>query len=130
MHIADYVASEAQKPFRWGETDCISTADRWVNICTGISPLARSGFGYSNSKQAASILTCRGLLPILVNRAMRLSGFEKTDAPLTGDVGLIIHKQKMCMAIHTGQFWFSHDETGLIGAPLEAIWKAWRIECQ
>lgn len=130
MHIADFVASEALKPFRWGETDCISTADRWVNTCTGISPLASIGFAYSDEKQAASILTCRGLLPILVNRAMRLSGFDKTSSPLTGDVGLIIHNQKMCMAIHAGQFWFSHDETGLIGAPLDALWKAWRIQCQ
>ena len=130
MKINDYLQFEAQKSFKWGETDCISTADRWVNICTGISPLARSGHGYSNETQAVLILKCRGLLPILVNRAMRLSGFDKTSSPVCGDVGLIIHKQKMCMAIHAGELWFSHDETGLIGAPLDAIWKAWRIECQ
>lgn len=130
MHISGFVTAEAQKPFRWGETDCISTADRWVKTCTGISPLACSDLRYANEAQAALILKCRGLLPILVNRAMRLSGFDKTSSPVCGDVGLIIHKQKMCMAIHAGQFWFSHDETGLIGAPLDAIWKAWRIECQ
>nr|WP_244444527.1 hypothetical protein [Nitratireductor basaltis] len=64
-----------------------------------------------------------------VNRVMRASGFRKTKEPASGDVGLIIHDGKLCMAIHTGSIWFSRDENGLIGAPLNSVWKAWRIEC-
>ncbi|MDT6938558.1 hypothetical protein RI570_21605 [Brucella pseudogrignonensis] len=130
MHIDEFVAAEARKPFRWGETDCVSTADRWVRNRTGLSPLAWMGRQYRDEAEASAILSVRGCFPILVNRAMRSQGFEKTASPVCGDVGLIIHNQKLCVAIHAETIWFSHDETGLIGAPLDAIWKAWRIQCQ
>jgi hypothetical protein len=58
---------------------------------------------------------------------MRSQGFIKTAEPVTGDVGLIIHNGKLCMAIHAGDYWFSHDEHGLVGSPLSAVWKAWRL---
>uniref|UniRef100_A0A193SBL7 DUF6950 domain-containing protein n=1 Tax=biofilter metagenome TaxID=1070537 RepID=A0A193SBL7_9ZZZZ len=130
MHIADFIAAEAQKPFRWSETDCASTADRWINLQTGLSPLAHAGLIYRDEFDATAILIERGGFPIIVNRAMKLVGFEKTDAPKVGDVGLILRSGRMCLAIRAETLWFSRDESGLIGAPLDAIWKAWRIECQ
>ncbi|PQZ51880.1 hypothetical protein CQ052_05280 [Ochrobactrum sp. MYb15] len=129
MHIADFVAAEAQKPFRWSETDCASTVDRWINLKTGRSPLAQAGLIYRDEYDAIAILIERGGFPVIVNRAMRLVGFEKTDNPQTGDVGLILFNGRMCLAIRAENFWFSRDEGGLIGAPLDAIWKAWRIKC-
>lgn len=129
MHIADFVASEALKPFRWGDTDCASTADRWVNLRTGKSPLAEVGLIYHDEFDATAILIEHGSFPVIINRSMRLVSFEKTDDPRSGDVGLILHNGKMCLAIHAETFWFSRDENGLIGAPLDALWKAWRIEC-
>lgn len=130
MHIADFIAAEAQKPFRWGETDCASTADRWINLNTGHSPLVEAGLIYRDEFDATAILIERGGFPIIVNRAMKLVGFEKTDAPKVGDVGLILQSGRMCLAIRTETLWFSRDESGLIGAPLDALWKAWRIQCQ
>ena len=130
MNINDYLHLEAQKPFRWSETDCASTADRWINLQTGLSPLAQAGLNYGDEFDATAILIERGGFPIIVNRAMKLVGFEKTDAPKVGDVGLILQSGRMCLAIRTETLWFSRDESGLIGAPLDAIWKAWRIQCQ
>lgn len=130
MNINDFLSSEAQKPFRWGVSDCASTADRWIKIKAGLSPLARAGLIYRDEYDATALLIERGGFPVIVNRAMKLVGFEKTDAPKTGDVGLILHNRKMCLAIHAETFWFSRDEAGLIGASLDAIWKAWRIQCQ
>lgn len=130
MNINNYLHLEAQKSFKWGDTDCASTADRWINVQTGKSPLAQAGLIYSDEFDATAILIERGSFPVIVNRAMRLVSFEKTDAPQTGDVGMIMHNRKLCLAIHAETFWFSRDETGLIGAPLDAIWKAWRIQCQ
>lgn len=129
MHIAEFVSAEAFKPFRWGETDCASTADRWISLKTGQSPLAQAGLVYRDEYDATALLIERGSFPVVVNRALKQVGFEKTAAPRTGDVGLILHKRKLCLAIHAEAVWFSRDETGLIGAPLEAIWKAWRIQC-
>lgn len=130
MDIAEFVAAEAQKPFRWGETDCVSTVDRWIRLRTGLSPLAWVDREYSDAEGAASVLADRGGLAVLVNRAMRSLGFIKTGEPVTGDVGLIIQNGNLCMAIHAGDCWFSHDEHGFIGAPLSTVWKAWRIKCQ
>ncbi|WP_421565904.1 DUF6950 family protein [Ochrobactrum sp. EDr1-4] len=130
MQIAEFVAAEAQKPFRWGETDCASTADRWIKLQAGKSPLAQAGLVYRDEYDATALLIERGSFPVVVNRAMRLVGFEKSDEPKTGDVGLILHNRKMCLAIHADTFWFSRDESGLIGVSLDAIWKAWRIQCQ
>lgn len=76
------------------------------------------------------ILESRGGLALLVNRSLRAVGIIKTNEPQSGDVGLILHQGKFCMAIHAGDFWFSHDQNGLIGAPLDTIWKAWRIQCR
>lgn len=129
MNIADYIAAEAQKPFRWGETDCVSTTDRWIRLCTGLSPLAWVERDYLSADEAERILADRGGLAVLVNRAMRGVGIVKTDDPQAGDVGLVVHDGKLCMAIHTGDYWFSHDERGLVGKPLDAVWKAWRIQC-
>lgn len=130
MHIADFVAAEALKSFRWGETDCASTADRWINLNNGRSPLAEAGLIYRDEYEATAILIERGGFPIIVNRAMKLVGFEKTETPQTGDVGLVLRSGRMCLAIRTETLWFSRDERGLIGAPLDALWKAWRIQCQ
>jgi len=130
MTLERFIATEAQKPFAWGETDCVSTADRWIRIVTGLSPLAWVERSYRSQDEAQSILSDRGGLAVLVNRAMRAVGIEKTNAPRAGDVGLILHRDQLCMAIHAGDVWFAHDETGLIGAPLNAVWKAWRVECQ
>nr|WP_235818803.1 hypothetical protein [Brucella rhizosphaerae] len=95
----------------------------------GKSPLAQAGLVYRDEYDATSLLIERGSFPVVVNRAMRVVGLEKSEEPKTGDVGLIIHNRKLCLAIHAETFWFSRDESGLIGAPLDAIWKAWRIEC-
>lgn len=130
MHIADFVAAEAQKPFRWGDTDCASTADRWIDLKTGRSLLAQAGLIYRDEYDATALLIERGGFPIIVNRAMKLVGFEKTCFPQIGDVGLVLQNRKLCLAILTETLWFSRDESGLIGAPLDAIWKAWRIQCQ
>lgn len=130
MQIAEFVATEAQKPFRWGETDCASTADRWINHNTGRSPLLEAGLIYRDEYEATAILIERGGFPIIVNRAMKRVGFQKTEAPQIGDVGLILRLGRMCLAIRTETLWFSRDESGLIGAPVDALWKAWRIQCQ
>lgn len=129
MDIADFIAIEAQKPFRWGETDCVSTAGRWAQIRLSRFPLTEAGITYSDEAEATALIIENGGFPIFVNRVMRDAGFEKTKAPQAGDVGLILHAKKMCLAIHAHDFWFSRDETGLIGAPLHAIWKAWRMPC-
>jgi hypothetical protein len=127
MDIASYIRTESARPFRWAETDCAATIDRWIQSATGISPLRTFGRVHRCEAEARAWLDEPGGFPVAVNRVMRAAGFRKTPDARLGDVGLIFHKQQLCLAIHAGRFWFSRNETGLIGAPLAACWKAWRI---
>lgn len=129
MTIEEFIAAEAVLPFAWGESDCAMTACRWVEAVTGIHPIAEYGRLYSNERQAREWLAERGSVAVGMNRVMRHCGFAKTAAPRAGDVGLIVDSGKVCVGIHAGLVWFSRDENGLIGAPLNACWKAWRVEC-
>src|SRR5690606_25263271 len=117
---------EVEKPFRWGETDCVSTAVRWVQIHSRVDLMPAIGT-YSTAEEAERAMSHLGGLAVAVNRVMRRAGFQKTAAPQPGDVGLVVHGGKLCVAVCAGDFWFSHDEAGVIGAPLDAVWKAWSI---
>lgn len=124
--IDAFIAAEMEKPFRWGETDCASTADRWVRQITGLSPLARFGRVHRNEPDGRQWLA-ETPLPIAVNRVMRIAGFTKTTEPQLGDVGLVPCNDQLCVAIRAARFWFSRNEAGLIGVPLNDFWKAWRV---
>lgn len=125
--VREFIASESAKPFEWGKTDCASTADRWVSGVLGASPLLIFGRVHHDEAEARAWLSQPGGIAVAVNRVTRNAGLRKTAAPEAGDVGLIIHREKLCVAVHAGGFWFSRDADGLIGAPLTAVWKAWKV---
>lgn len=127
MNISDFIAAEAAQPFAWGVNDCASTADRWVQLVHGFSPMARYGRHHQSRDEAHIWLSEPGSIAVAFNRVMRKSGFKRTVEPKPGDLGLVIYAQRMCIAIHTGSAWFSRHEDGLIAAPLETVWKAWSI---
>ncbi|MCV9965449.1 hypothetical protein OIU34_26580 [Pararhizobium sp. BT-229] len=125
--IETFISREMEKPFAWRVTDCCATADRRVEEIVGFSPLQRFGRDYPDEASARAWLSEPGGIAVAVNRVMRLSGFKKVDQPHVDDIGLIIFAGRMMAAIWTGAVWFSRDEGGFIGAPLEAAWKIWRI---
>ena len=127
MDIASYIRTEAARPFRWSETDCAMTADRWVEAAIGVSPFRAFGRIHRSEAEARAWLDEPGGIAVAMNRIMRKAGLRKTAEPRLGDIGLVFHRQQLCVAIHAGRFWFSRNETGMIGAPLAACWKAWRI---
>jgi len=129
-NLDTFIRSEVKKPFKWGETDCAMTADRWVQLSLGFSPMSVYGRTHSGSKEASDWLNEPGGLAIAFNRVMRANGIYRTKEPRAGDLGLVfVGKRRLAIAIHAGPCWFSHDECGLIAAPLNTVWKAWRIEC-
>jgi hypothetical protein len=125
--VAKFIAAEMEKPFAFASTDCCATADRWAAAVLGFSPLRRYGRDYANDSGAQEWLGEPGSIAVAVNRVMRASGLRKTADPQPGDIGLIVRNRKLCLAIHTGTMWFSRDANGFIGAPLTAVWKAWKI---
>lgn len=127
VEVSAFIASESKKPFAWGQTDCATTADRWVCGVLGTSPLRIFGRVHRDEAQAREWLAQPGGIAVAVNRVCRSAGLRKVSPPTAGDVGLIIHREKLCVAIHAGGFWFSRDVDGLIGAPLNTVFKAWKV---
>lgn len=127
MNLEAFIAREAAQPFAYGSHDCATTADKWVKEVTGFSPMARFGRVYTKQIEAEEWLSEPGSLAVAINRVMRKCGLKKTGKPRKGDVGLIVWKDKVFVAIHAGDGWFSRAPDGLIIAPLTAWRKAWRI---
>ena len=124
--LAEFIAAEASRPFDWRRTNCGLTADRWMTSVLGYSPLRRYGFILDGDNDDWGGLR----IAVSVNRVMKACGLLKTTEPQIGDVGLIVHgdvERKLCIAIRAPTMWFSRDYGGLIGAPLSACWKAWRV---
>jgi hypothetical protein len=128
--LSIFIRAEAAKPFQWGYTDCATTADRWVQLVLGFSPMFVYGRTHKGPKEAAEWLSEPGGLAVAFNRVMRASGLHRTKDPQPGDIGLVFAgKGRIAVAIHAGSCWFSHDEHGLISAPIDSVWKAWSIVC-
>lgn len=127
MTIEEFVRREAAMPFCYGTHDCCTTADKWVRERLGFSPLQRYGRPYTSPAEAQTWLSEFGGIAVAVNRVMRASGLKKTAQPEPGDVGLVIWRETIFMAVLTKHGWFSRSPEGLIMAPPNAAWKAWSI---
>lgn len=125
--LARFLLQETAKPFRWGETDCAATADRWVLTARGVSPLRLYGRVHLDAGDAHAWLSERGGLAAAVPRVMRAAGLQRTAKLQAGDVGLVRLADRLCVAIWTGAVWFSRDESGLLGIPEACTRKAWSV---
>jgi len=129
IQIINYIAGEAKKPFVWGETDCCSFVNTYVDTFFNISPLDVYGRKHSNEKEARAWLSERGGIVKAVCRVMKSAGFCKTQKPKIGDIGLIrLTDSMVAMALFDGTFWHTRHETGLIGIKAEKtnILRAWQ----
>lgn len=120
-----FIEEEKEKPFIWGKTDCASTANRWVILKTGIDPMLDRK--HTTEQEAKEWLMERGNLFKAVSEVIDNAGFLRTTEPSIGDVGLIACNKKLHVAIFTGNFWFSRDETGCLGVQ-NVPFRAWEIE--
>ncbi len=120
-----YFCQEAGKRFVFGDTDCASTVDRWVRARLGFSPFDRYGRRHHDEAEARAWLAEPGSIAVATNRIMRASGIRKTADPKPGDIGLILHEKRLCMAIFTGDLWIARAETGFVA--VRSAWKAWAI---
>lgn len=125
MTVSEFLRREASLPAYPGA--CCRMADKWFLERCGFSALSRFGRDFQTDEDVSAWLAEPGGIAVAVNRVMRTSGFKKTTEPREGDAGLIIHQGRLCMALHSGTQWVSRDDRGMIGAPLSATWKAWRV---
>lgn len=126
MTLKEFISREASLPGYPGA--CCRMADKWFEERTGFSALRHFGRDFHTEEEVRAWLAEPGSIAVAVNRVMRATGYRKTKTPEAGDVGLAIDgKGRLCMSIHAGDMWLTRDESGLIGLPVGAIWKAWHI---
>lgn len=126
--VRDYIATEMQRPYEKGVTDCGGMIDRWVAKLSGVSPVTAFGRQLRNAEDTVEWLAVPQMFVVMVNRAARAGGFKKTANPIPGDVGLIVNdKSVMAPAIHAGDYWFTRHETGAFTVPINKFWKAWSV---
>lgn len=125
--LKEFIQEELQKTFEWGKTDCCSTADRWIFLNSGISPMYEAGFIFSTETEADAILNEYGNIFFASIHGMSI--FKMTKKPIEGDVGLVkIFKGEACLAIKMENGWFSRNEEGIMIIPENAVFmKAWKI---
>lgn len=130
MNVDEFVRREAKLPPYPGA--CCRMVDKWIMERMGFSALSRFGRDFDNDDDVKTWLAEPGGIAVAVNRVMRTAGIARAKVPIIGDVGLAFQKPlngepRLCMGLHTGRAWMSRDEFGLIGIPLDHVWKAWRI---
>ncbi|MBW8639005.1 hypothetical protein K1W69_17545 [Hoeflea sp. WL0058] len=130
MKVADFIRSEMERPFVWGETDCCSTADRWVRIRAGFSPLERYGRTIRSRQDALRWTGAdASRLQSAVLDVMGKTGFAIGQDPQAGDVGLVTvdRMRRLAMAIFDGRIWTSRDPDGFICASARYTLCSWRV---
>lgn len=125
--LSSFIINEQSKPFELGFSDCVGTADRWLQIACGVSPLDSSGLNYSTADEVAGYHAKRGGFLIAMNVAMRRARLIRTENPVEGDVGIIIFAGEVWVAICTGEGWFTRNKNGvaLLDNGLVGIIKVW-----
>ncbi len=132
--LADYLEKNIGR-FRWGQRDCCCFAFDWVRDRTGLDPMEPWRGTYSDQKSAIRNYARAGGLEDVITKRMDALGFERTDDPDTGDVGVIVAPIGMragapvmgpIAALRYGSRWLALELDGIIGGDFECK-VAWRI---
>jgi hypothetical protein len=78
--------------FRWsgvGGDDCTTFAATWIHRKWGFDPAAAYRGSYSSKEGADAILAQAGGLVPFAGKMLKPFGFQNTDTPQNGDVGVV-----------------------------------------
>lgn len=121
--LSAYLDQAARTPFAWGGLDCLLFPAGWVRRATGIDPAAAYRGRYRTALGAARLIArAGGFLGIV---AQGMDGFDRTEDPRPGDVGIIraagcepgsdqagaIRVDGRWCVIWAGGLWFGTPET-------------------
>lgn len=129
--LEEFLQQEIAKPFSYDlKTDCAGTVDRWIEANRGYSICERHGINYKSFDQKEGVLRTYINFLKAVYKVTRRNEEKQTKNPQKGDyAAIIVNKNQLGLAIHCGDFWFTRDTTGIIGAPIigTKVLKAWKL---
>lgn len=86
MNLSEFIASLADKPVIWGETDCSATPHRWL-MANGISAELPV---YKSRDEAHAIIASRGSLVNVWDWCLRSTEIqERYGDPVLGDIAIV-----------------------------------------
>lgn len=118
--------------FAWGEgaRDCSLFVATWVEAVRGVDPAADWRGHYRTELGALRKVTAGGGLVAVFASALQPLGLARTDAPVTGDVGVIlaptVRGLRPTGAILAGRRWVTRGKTGIVALEAEPL-AAWRV---
>jgi hypothetical protein len=128
VNVVEFLEQEWSKPFKWGETDCGTTADRWCAVVLGFSPMQRYGRAVADEKSGRDwIAEPGGLLRGSRDVLARAGAKRVKGGPRAGNIGIVIVDNRACIAIYNGELWCSRDDDGFIVANDTYRFIAWEI---
>ena len=130
MTLNEYLAFQSGRRWRWGAVDCVSFGLDWAREKTGrrLKPLGE----WHSETEACAMLREGGGLERIVREWMSANGFEPTDAPEDGDIGVVPTAivagvvSDVAVMIRCGKWWVGKTPKGIASADVRRV-PAWRI---
>lgn len=129
-HLPQFLKTHAGRVFRWGKADCALFLADWCVAIGCPDPGAEYRGQYDSAEASLDVMGEEDLVGIIGRLALRL-GFNPTQEPQTGDVGVVdIPRAGAVCAIFSNGSWVFRTERGIAWAkpgPGRLV-KAWRVE--
>lgn len=126
--LALYLQSLATAPMVWGQNDCCMMAADWILGQKKVDVAAGFRGTYATEAEAEVLIERAGGLVPFASNLMAAQGFEPTDAPRLGDVGVITVTGKETVAIKVQAGWAFKSDRGVSVLRLDPV-AAWAVKC-
>lgn len=87
--LSQFLNRAADRPFAWGEHDCLLWLADWIVEQTGDDPAAGLRGTYRTLLQAARIVTGAGGMTRLVDSQLRRLRVQRASVPRRGDIAVV-----------------------------------------
>ena len=127
--LAEFLALRADRPFEWGEQDCVSLAADAAVVLTGRDPFAAHRGQYTNEDEAYRLVVGEDGLVAFVSRLMAEFGAPECPVSLTqrGDWAMVSVGNQFVTGIVAGETVAAPGVRGLAYVPLKRAVAAWAV---
>lgn len=87
--LPPFLAAAAERPFSWGDFDCLMWLAEWVKARRGVDPGAWHRFTYSNAFEAVKLVAKAGGMVAHVESCVAPLGLKRIDHPKAGDIAVV-----------------------------------------